>query len=295
MNLKRIAYLLTAMTAASLVQGQILTENFSTLAPGTPITTDNSVFTLVRTLDEPARIEAVTSTMRGSRSMMLQSTGSNTIASYVGVGVNALPSSNVFSLSLDIKSENWRTNHGLIIAMGSSTDENGFYGSSGTLSSANIYSESLFAIRLMGNSNVGANPNSAKLQTIGASSWVDQNANVIGNDAATNFHFVVNGSDVALTVGDVTLLSKAIGIWLNGEFLSSYAIGGNASADALRIFTHGRGGSYTTSLDVEIGDIKLWDGAVSPIPESKTYALIFAGIASACLLLFRRKGIAARG
>jgi len=300
MNHKHLLTLL-ALASVSAVSGraQIFSENFGNLAPGTAISTGNTGFTLVRTLGEPSLVEAISSTVGTGSSLRIVSTVSNLSGSYVGVGVDDLAGGDVATLSFTVKSANWRTNHGLIIALGGSSTANGFYDASGNMSGSSpgtIYNESLFAVRLMGNSNAGSNPNSAALQLAGSSAWEvpasdSPGANVIANGVAVNFHFVINGGSSSLSVDDVVIDAGKVAVWLDGQYLASYDVPGNADATSLRIFAHGRGGSHTTTLDVEIDDLRIWNGAVafgSQIPEPSSFAAVL-GLGALAGVAFRRR------
>lgn len=290
------------LAACATAQTLVFNEDFGSLADGTAITTSNTSLTFTRTAGGApftGSLTARNSSFGSGSSLRLISSGYGSTPNFTGVGANDLAKSSVYTLSLNIASNLWQTGTSTYIMMGDWTRQvDQVYNPDGIISTngmthTTIGAQSLFAIQMTGSTQFEG----ATLRTISSAgataNIVDQTTSqtlLLANGAKYNLHVVANGSDSAVVVGAQIIASGTMGIYLNDIYIGSAAIAGSVDATAFRIFS---GGNSSDNLqnDIEIGDIKLWEGAMAPIPEASTYGMIFAALALATVGTMRyRKG-----
>ncbi|MBC2596016.1 hypothetical protein H5P28_17250 [Ruficoccus amylovorans] len=296
-----VAFASTGIVTQLNAQSQVFGENFDGLTSGVTITTENTDFTYVRTAGAAPYNGTLTtqnSSFGSGTSLRLLSSGYGSTPNFVGVGANDLAKSSVYSLSVDLTTNLWQTGSSSYIMMGDWTtgSANQVYNPNTTIttngvSHTTIGQQSLFALRIVGSTALSG----GYLQTINqdgsTTNIVDGNSNqiVLSNTGKYSLHIVANGSSSAIELDGQTIGASTMGIYLNNVLLGFASIAeGVEEASAFRIFSSGNSSGNLQNI-IELDNFNLWDGAVSPIPESSSYG-IFAGLAALCLLgVMRRK------
>lgn len=273
-----------AITSGAVGQNLPFNENFSSLGDGVLLTTSNTEFDYVRTSDDgtSSTVGKVTRGKHWAALTTSAASNSNLPIQYSGFGTSSLQTSNVLDISLSVFSSYWRVNSGLIIAMGDWDSSTSLYDDNTLGSNGN------FAVQLWGNSGGG----SAQLQNLSADgesfSWETIENSAVQANEETSVRFVANNGSETITINSIEIGSGQIAAWVNDVYLNTFDLLGNASTSSLRILAHGRGGSNSGALEVELTDI-----SISAIPEPGTQAALL-GAAMFLLALLSHKGIIAK-
>lgn len=250
---------LPAMTASATL---VFTEDFTGLADGTDITTSNTDLTYVRIGTGGGVIDALDpgSFGTGPSAIITQNTSSGSLA---GVGVRStLPSSNVYTLTLDLRLTNLTGD--VVIGVGAGTS---FTGDS-TFST----SHGLFWLQ----------SDSGNFERRTSSAWVD-----VGGSTSlalnTNYalRVVANGSSSPLTYPGGSLAANTMDIYLDGSLIDNDVpvTTNGLSANGFRMYQVNLG-------NFEVDNIQLYTAAV---PEPATLGLATVGVTLAGLGGWKRR------
>lgn len=252
-----------------LLQAQVFTENFGSLANGTTLTTANTNFTYVRTSTGTGAVDpnAINPSNFGAGSSgFLQ--GPSGSGSLTGVGIqNTLTSSDVYTMSVDFRLSSVASGD-IVFGVGS--------GDRFTGNSTFTTAQGLFWLQ--------SDNGNFERRTSGG--WSDIGGGTALADA-TNYslHIVANGSGSLLSYTGGSVAANTMNIYLNGVLLDNNVAVTTAGlfADGFRIYS-------VEGTGIEIDNINLWNAAVAPVPEPSTYALIFGSLILAVVLWRKRLG-----
>ena len=255
--------------AATSAATTALSEDFNALSIGSNLSERDSALDFVRTAgSEPhfGSLNIQASNIGTGNSLILKSSGYGSSPNLTGVGASKLPSSEVWSLSMDIKSPIWTSGTYLYIMMGTGrSNSQQVYSQTGPItttgvSPSTIGSQSLFALKLNGSTMLNGGYFSAITDT---GMEYDSSGAVMTNGTAYALHIVVNGSESDLMVDKITIPTGMMGIYLNGNFSAMFPIATKLSADSLRILAAGNSVG-NGSVSIEIDNLKIWNSSVSP-------------------------------
>ena len=288
-----LAALCAAWALPARAADPVFAENFAGLENGTPLSTDNSAFNYVV---PTAGLNAVAEINQAGTAtpLLLQSHAAGNVT--FGFGVNGLPASDVYSISFDLKLNQLPGGCSLYFVMG----QNGSsmypdmpnrptrLDNDGQLNI--LAGESVFALQLGGNGSVGAD--FGRLQSL-VSNGSSVEKTLLTDDnympqTQYNFHMVVNTSADAVEAGGWYIEPGQLGLFIDGDYWASAVVADAVeTADSFRIYTHGRSanGDYASA---ELGNFKIWDTAVAPIPEPAAAAGLL-GLLGLALALGRRR------
>lgn len=259
--MKATSFTLIAATLAlvPLCQGALVfQEDFGSLADSTGISTSNTELTYVRIGSGGGVIDARSPSSFGSGASVVitQATSSTSLN---GIGVQStLPSSEIYTMTLDFRLLNLNGN--VVFGIGSGTSFTG--------NSAFNTSQGLFWLQ--------SDKGNFERRT---SSWLD----VAGGttlSVGTNYqlHVVANGSAAPLSYGSNSVAAGKMDIYLNGNLIDDDVdVTTSLAADGFRIYQISQG-------DVEVDNISIYNSA-QPIPEPAVALLGGLGV----LGLLRRR------
>lgn len=260
---------MVAMVALSHVPASatlVFTEDFTGLANGTDISTLNTDLTYVRIGTGGGVIDALDPGSFGTGPSAIVTQGSSS-ASLNGIGVGStLPSSNVYTLTLDLRLTNLTGD--VVIGVGAGT----------TFTGNNAFStgQGLFWLQ----------SDSGNFERRTSSAWVDVGG---GTSLALNTNYalrvVANGSSSPLTYPGGSLAGNTMDIYLNGSLIDNDApvTTNGLSANGFRMY-------QVTLGNFEVDNIQLYTTAV---PEPSTLGLAGVGVALAGLGAWKRRRTAA--
>lgn len=276
-----IAGLILLSAPAIFAMTPTFSENFGSLAADTAITTGNSNFTFIRTAGTApytGSLKAQSTSFGSGSSLVLQSSGYGSTPNITGAGANSLASSDIWSLSVDIKSTLWSTGTYSYIMVGDWNGTSGqqVYNPNGTIttggfSDTTIGAQSLFALKITGSTSLGG----GVLASVGSSGTVTSlsPSTVLANGTAYNLHIVANGSASSISVDGQSIAAGTMGLYLDNTFITSAAIADSVAGTAFRIMSAGNS-SGNGQVSIQLDNLQLWNSAVSTIPEPATTAML---------------------
>lgn len=258
----------------------VFSEDFSGLSDGTAVTTANSDFNYIGNhADLNAKLEinqAGTSTP-----LLMQSHNAGNVT--FGMGVDNLPTSDVYSFSLNFSINQLPGGTNFYFAFGDSGST--MYPASpnrparldNATNLATLGSQSAFVVRLGGNTSGDTSFGMLASMTLDGSTavWTNFSSAHYDVDDAYYLHMVVNTGLTDIEVSGEVIGAGKIGLFIDEVFIASIAAADKVSADSFRIYSSGRS---TGSLfgSIQLGEMQIWDGAVAPIPEAAQTAVLLA-------------------
>lgn len=239
----------------------VFTEDFTGLANGTDISTSNTDLTYVRIGTGGGVIDALNpgSFGTGPSAIVTQNSSSGSLNG-IGVG-STLPSSNVYTLTFDLRLTNLTGD--VVIGVGA--------GSTFTGNNAFSTGQGLFWLQ----------SDSGNFERRTSSAWVDVGGGTsLALDTNYALRVVANGSSSPLTYPGGSLPGNTMDIYLDGSLIDNDApvTTNGLSANGFRM--------YQASLgNFEVDNVQLYTAAV---PEPPAFVLVAAGLGTLTYLTRRR-------
>lgn len=249
----------------------VWSENFDALPGGAMITKANTALTLVRRSSQTDFAGKVVSRSPSSftqGSLLIESSGYGSMPNLVGVGVNGLPSSPIYTLVMEIGSMEWKRNTCLFVLLGASQEGSEIYQRDGRISVAGFTPQQMAAASLVA-VRLGAGGENARLESLQqqggevAFQSVARPSVVIGNGEARELRLIANGTDSEIDVGSTKLPARHCFIYLDGRLVARVPTSGARSANAFRLYAQGFSPTHQ-QLTVEVDSMALYAAAVAP-------------------------------
>lgn len=216
-------------------------------------------------------VAVATSPFGQGKAVMLRSAGYGSMPNLTGVGANGLRPSRVYSLSIDITSDLWQSGSSTLLMLGQWTEGSAqqVYNPGQTITTKGITwetvgAQSLFALVIGGSKAL----NGGYLQSV-LTDGKRQNIRKDGKDvvllngAKYRLHLIANGGGTPVAVGDLSIPSMQMAVYLDGHFVALAPIASSTPAGAMRLMAVGNSvGNLQTTLF--FADLTLWDTAVGP-------------------------------
>ena len=251
--------------ASSEAQVMVFQETFDDLSNGTTLSTANTDLTYAR-IGTNGSIKATSPGFfgTGASASITQSVSSGSLS---GIGVQStLPSSNIYTMAFDFRPLDLTGD--FVIGVGAGTAFTG----NGTFQGA----QGLFWLQ-SDNGNLERRTSSG-LSNIGGGTTLSLNSNYL-------LHIIANGSADSASYTGGSVGAGKMDIYLNGTLLDDdVAVTSNGlNATGFRMYNVNKG-------DTAVDNIALWTGAVAPVPEPSSGALlVLGGMALVAVRSLRKK------
>jgi len=251
--------------ASSQAQVMVFQETFDDLPNNTALTTSNTDLTYVRIGTGGGTINATSPGFFGTgASASITQVSSST--SLNGIGVQStLPSSNIYTMAFDFRPLDLTGDFVIGVGAGSSITGNGtFTGAHG-----------LFWLQ----------SDSGNLQRRTSSAWSNIGAGTTLSLNSNNLlHIIANGSAASASYTGGSVGAGKMDIYLNGTLLDDdvAVTTTGLNATGFRMYNVSKG-------DTAVDNITLWTGAVAPVPEPSSGALLVLGGVSLVAIRSLRK------
>ena len=262
--------LLLAPLVASATPAPVFQENFDRLPAGAMVTKANTALSLVRRTGQAEHggsVNAKSPSSFAGGSIVIESSGYGSSPNYVGIGVNKLPTSPVYTLSFDLRSAAWTRNTAVYVLLGQADNDSEIFHPSGRITVAGyavprMAEASLVALRL------GAGGKNARIESVRAGEGarftpLGRPTPLLVNDRKHHLRIVANGSPEAIAVGRDQLPPRKAFVYLDGKRVATVDTAGADAANAVRIFAQGLSADRS-QVSVEIDNLTLHAAAVAP-------------------------------
>ena len=251
--------------ASSEAQVMVFQETFDDLSNGTTLSTANTDLTYAR-IGTNGSIKATSPGFfgTGASASITQSVSSGSLS---GIGVQStLPSSNIYTMAFDFRPLDLTGDFVIGVGAGTAFTGNGRF----------TVAQGLFWLQ-SDNGNLERRTSSA-WSNIGGGTTLSLNSNYL-------LHIIANGSADSASYTGGSVGAGKMDIYLNGSLLDDDVAVTNTGLNAtgFRMYNVNKG-------DTAVDNIALWTGAVAPVPEPSSGALlVLGGMALVAVRSLRKK------
>lgn len=258
-------------TGTAFAAAPVFSEDFDLPANTSTITTANTHFTFTRVAGSAPHTGTLVrqpSSFHTGQSLLLGSSGYGSTPNLTGVGVNRLPASGIWTLSMDITSAVWTSGTSTYIMMGdwNGRDSQQVYNPDGVISIKGVSEktmeeQSLFALKINGSSALHGGYFSQL--SSGPDLPAPLSDMVLVNGLKQNLHIIANGGASTLTIDGTKLSPGTMAIYLDEILVATPPLSVGTSASALRIMSVGNSVG-NGQVKIEIDNLRLWNSDISP-------------------------------